>query len=84
MKDGVKIEINAQWLRFVLLAILAMWLIGTFVTDDSDKSFWVRSGFVIKTDYKTDMQYLCSAWGNCIPRMDTDGKQMWLHRWNDE
>ena len=44
-------------------------------TTDSDKSKFLRSGFEIKTDYKTGLQYISD--GGCLmPRLDRDGKQL--------
>lgn len=45
--------------------------------DDSDKSFFSRSGMSIYTDYKTGLQYMKGGiFGGLTPRMDENGKQM--------
>lgn len=57
---------------------LAMLLVATRVwtpVDDSDQSWWVRSGFDVRTDNKTGCQYL-SRWFALTPRLDATGKQV--------
>jgi hypothetical protein len=67
-----------------LQAISLCWLLGSIILygvhlayspDDSDTSRWQRSGFVIRVDHKTGLEYLDS--GSCfMPRLDKDGNQM--------
>lgn len=47
----------------VLIVILIVFFMTNLVPDDSDKSFWQRSGVVIVTDYKTGLQYLKPMFG---------------------
>jgi hypothetical protein len=46
--------------------------------DDTDYSGWNRSGMVLHTDAKTGLQYLSTKSGNLIPRLDLNGKQMFV------
>ena len=43
--------------------------------DDTDASFFKRSGMYLYTDHKTKLQYLGNG-SSLTPRLDTDGKQM--------
>lgn len=45
-------------------------------TDDTDPSFWNRSGLTVYTDNKTKLQYLSTGSGGITPRLDKFGKHM--------
>lgn len=49
-----------------LFVMLANWL--NWLTDDSDKNGWNRSGLSVRTDYKTGKQYLVTPKGGIIQR----------------
>lgn len=54
-------------------------LLGIFYSpmDDTDKSFFKRSGLVLYTDHKTGLQYIKGGlFGNMIPRLDQHGRHM--------
>lgn len=58
---------------------LLLILLPSLKTDDSDKSFFTRSGMVLYTDYKTGLQYFSTGglFGKqLIPRLDENGKHM--------
>ena len=57
------------------LIILFLIMIPFFQTDDTDKSFFKRSGLSLYTDYKTGFQYLGNG-RSLTPRLDAQGKHM--------
>lgn len=62
----------------ILSLILIVYSVSYFIqfkTDDSDKSFWTRSGMIVYTDYKTGLQYL-STGKTLTPRLNKDGSHM--------
>lgn len=69
------IQKGLQLMYTLLLIVFIAWLFYT-PTDDSDKSFFKRSGLAVHTDYKTGLQYLRAPWGGVVPRLDKDGKHM--------
>lgn len=65
----------------VICVVVILFVVFSFLnTDDSDKSFFKRSGFSIYTDYKTGLQYIGHSsmfgGGSMIPRLDENGKHM--------
>lgn len=44
--------------------------------DDSDKSFFERSGMRVMTDYKTGCQYFSSPYGGITPRLEPNGQHV--------
>lgn len=67
------------------MTISIWWLLSALVLfevifnqpDDSDKSFFKRSGMSIYTDYKTGLQYVKGGFfGGTTPRLDENGKQI--------
>jgi hypothetical protein len=69
----------AQVIGLMLIGALALAVvINAFDlgTDDSDRNGWKRSGFDVRTDYKTGLQYLVSPKGSITPRLDGEGRHM--------
>jgi hypothetical protein len=64
----------------LVLIFLAGWFFGMLIsrlrTDDSDKGFFHRSGFYIRTDHKTGLQYIEGTHGGIYPRLDENGKHL--------
>jgi hypothetical protein len=62
------------------LFFIVLFLVAYPPVDDTDKSFWSRSGLTLYTDQKTGLQYLANngffAKGGLIPRLDENGKHM--------
>lgn len=60
--------------ELVIVGIIVFALIGIIGNllkagiDDSDKNAWKRSGFIVRTDHKTGIEYLCSPEGGIIKR----------------
>lgn len=69
-------------MTFFIGMVLGMILVS-LQTDDSDKSFFKRSGMRIFTDYKTGKQYVGGAWGGVYPRMDKNGNHMSIEDGNN-
>lgn len=63
-------------MNYFILGITVAGLIICFKTDDTDKSFFKRSGVHLYTDYKTGLQYLGDVKGGITPRLDAKGKHM--------
>ena len=67
----------SYWFRLFL--IFWFGIIGYqyfFVSDNTDKDSYNKSGLKLHTDYKTGLQYLSSQHGGLIPRINIDGKHM--------
>jgi len=68
--------------RLVVLLIIAFVVLDLLFnaigvgTDDSDQDGFHRSGFSVRTDYKTGLQYLVTPDGGIAQRMDADGHQI--------
>ncbi len=61
------------WIAIVVILIL----INFFMKDDTDKSYFDKSGLSLYTDHKTGLQYIkAGMFGNLIPRLDENGKQI--------
>lgn len=68
---------NAPKLMWMILIVFLIGIsISSALMDDSDKSFFQRSGVEVVTDYKTRLQYLKVPMGGIIPRLDPEGGQM--------
>lgn len=66
-------DINIWW---ILVALIALEIVFNR-PDDSDKSFFKRSGMSVYTDYKTGLQYVKGGFfGGTTPRLDENGKQV--------
>lgn len=68
-------------MAYFFIGIILVTIITGFKTDDTDKSFWERSGMTLYIDHKTGLQYLSSPAGlfrspALIPRLDENGKHM--------
>lgn len=60
-----------------VILLIAVTIIGlSFRTDDTDQSWWQRSGVSVVTDARTGCQYLKSAFGGLTPRMGADGRHI--------
>lgn len=71
--DGVFRSIGKIFiLGFIIIALCNVFGIGV---DDSDYSAWDRSGFSVRTDAKTGLQYLQRD-NAVIPRLDANGNHM--------
>ena len=63
--------------KVLIIFIMAMFLLILISpTDDSDLSWYKRSGLRIHTDYKTGLQYFATMDGGITPRLNINGEQM--------
>ena len=75
----LKIQLT-WWFAWIFLAIMGF----SFHIDDTDKSFWDRSGMRLFTDYGTGLQYLGGPWGGVTPRLDKKGKHVSISNQEEE
>lgn len=72
ISNGVK---EGIWEVISLVALIIFALNFFTPVDNSDKSFWNRSGFTIRIDALTGCQYLDGGMA-LTPRLDKTGKQI--------
>lgn len=64
-------------IAFLMYVILFFVLLYSMRKDDTDSSFFKKSGMSLHTDYKTGLQYLSSGFlGSLTPRLDENGEHM--------
>lgn len=65
-----------EYIIFGMVSIITIMLI-VGKSDDTDKSFFKRSGLGLYTDHKTGLQYISAGFfGGISPRFDKDGNHM--------
>lgn len=66
-----------MWFVFIVLFLILYHVFFSPSQDNSDKSYWNRSGLTIYTDNLTGLQYVKGGmFGSITPRLDESGNQI--------